>query len=1774
MGQPKKSILKRPAPAPTMEPTTTQGVSPSSRSRSVRRTEVHPPREPNDNIRRRSSSVPISTEGVATPEVDDWREEAHTTPPSPRTRAQSPGPHRMAGPHQPRERERGSPLRERATPPRRPSTSPHSMASLPPDRDKPHITGVGDRTEDSEPNPPPGFKKGHRRVHVARHLLVPGEETEGLNTIIKMDIQGYQFEAVIDTGADAIIISHELASCLKFDYEMAEEVEIFNAEAGIRGMKGYDWPDFKFALGSHIYAARAVVAPIIDHMLLGNNFITKYEVTLCNKKPNPKLKVNGEQFPIYHEKRTRRSDILFPVRVARTTRIKPRTCQLVKVKIQSRPEQVELAEGCALTPTLRHSQLLIPNGLLNVSGTGYIMVRNHSDHAAFLKEDRIVGHGQRAFVLPAQRNTMKEDLSGSGMMVRKVTALREDGSPVYDQTRADRKPGEEEPPPPPDVMEKYVHIPPESDDEGYVTEDQPNQEPEPSQDEPAADGANPSVDNPPDTAQAGADAAQGASEQAGSAQPRFVDGLPEEHPYYVSMEQIQKMRRTDVPDLETAKMIEDTPYEFLEPEVVFTHTGQLPKWLHGTFASGCRHLTYEQMTAFRQLLYMFQDVFSMHDQDLGCFKGLKHSINTGTADPVTSGVRRTPMGLEKEEQEQLRKMSGMGVIQPSSSDWSSAPVMVKKKDGSIRYCIDFRKLNEVTVKDQFPLPLITECIDSLAGTAFFSALDLSWGYWQIELSPEDRHKTAFTTKHGLFEHTRMPFGLCNAPSTFMRAMTLVLKGMSWEEVLAYLDDVIVTGKGFDGHLENLHKVLQRLRWHNLKLKPRKCEFFKTQVNYLGRVVTRDGVKVDPAKVETVKNWPVPKSANDIQVFMGLIGYHREFVKKLADIAEPLYKLMKPKAKFVWDADCQKSFEELRTVLETAPVLAYPDPKLPFILDVDASNVGIGAELIQVVDGVERVVAYASNRLTPAQRNYCTTRRELLAVVKYTNQFKHYLLGRPFDIRTDHSSLVWLTRFKHPEGQLARWLEELSQYNMKLVHRKGAKHCNADALSRRPEEEPFCKHFRSGIDVQQLPCGGCKYCTRCHLQWDRFNEDVDDVEPVIIRSLTSNWFPQYSPKEVRQKQLEDPTLAPILEWLEEGAPSALEISMAEPHVRQLWSNQKRLELHQDVLFYRTEQDGATPPRTLLLVPDSMKKEVLDNCHDHMCSGHMGRDKTFTKCRRQFYWIGQFRDIAEYVAACRVCMFAKKTARAPKAAQVAYQAGMPMERVQLDILGPFKPTTPRGNEYILMMIDQFTRWFECAPLKDVKAETIADTAVEQFFCRFGFPAELHTDQGKNVDGNVIRAMCEKLGIKKTRTTPYHPASNGEIERQNRTLLCLIRAYAYDKPADWDRYLPYLAGAMRSAVNKSTGETANRMMLGREVATPTHLSLGLVLPEDPAPTDATKYAEQLTKTLAEVHRHVRLRLKTNILKQKRDADIRLNIKTYLPGDIVYRLEKANKRGVSPKLRNQVRGPYVVYAQTGAVTYQLLDRRRNSTRVHHDMLLPGQVRDVPAWAERLSKRVIQAPGPKVFIPGFEKVYSLKEIFAERPEPEQPAEMAPTTMDKDPETNQLPVEPTEMVEEMELGELVTPEEDWPEVDGDDLDSSIPEENSWPLTEEEKAAGGNGDDPYDLCGLDNLHNAGAQPDPGLPQVDVHQRDFIITDQLAEEIRDPNFFCGLNPAARVADGEKEIRSDSDYETPLPETTAGSVKKALVENAVEPDRNSNRRTRSGRMVHPNRHSDYVY
>lgn len=463
-------------------------------------------------------------------------------------------------------------------------------------------------------------------------------------------------------------------------------------------------------------------------------------------------------------------------------------------------------------------------------------------------------------------------------------------------------------------------------------------------------------------------------------------------------------------------------------------------------------LTAKQEAEFSELIKRFHDVFALTENDVGNTDVVQHTINTGNVKPIRTAPRRLPHCHQQEAESQLEWLLENKIVRPSSSPWSSPIVLVKKKNGAMRMCVDYRRLNAVTTKDTFPLPRMDETLDSLANCTIFSTLDLYSGYHQVSLAEEDVAKSAFSTHKGLYEYLRMPFGLCSAPATFQRLMSVVLNGMIGDQCFVYLDDIIVLGKTFAEHLSNLERVFSRLREAGLRLKPTKCHFLKQEVQFLGHLVSGHGVRADPRKVADILSWPSPTSKTELKSFMGLAGYYRRFIEGFSKLASPLFRVSGLEV-FEWTEECQTAFDSLKARLATAPVLAFPqtgDSAGRFVLDTDASAAALGAVLSQEIGGTERVIAYGSKTLNKAQRNYCTTRRELLSIVHFCRVFRPYLLGKRFLLRTDHASLTWLLNLKDTEGQLARWLLCLQEFDFEIRHRSGTSHTNADALSRHPK----------------------------------------------------------------------------------------------------------------------------------------------------------------------------------------------------------------------------------------------------------------------------------------------------------------------------------------------------------------------------------------------------------------------------------------------------------------------------------------------------------------------------------------------------------------------------------------------------------------------------------------------------------------------------------------------------------------------------------------------------
>ena len=486
---------------------------------------------------------------------------------------------------------------------------------------------------------------------------------------------------------------------------------------------------------------------------------------------------------------------------------------------------------------------------------------------------------------------------------------------------------------------------------------------------------------------------------------------------------------------------------------------------------------------------------SMNEDDLGRTSLAIHHIDTGNAPPVRQGMRRIPQAHAQAVDSQLENMIRQKLIRPSKSDFASNVVLVKKKDNTWRFCVDYRKVNDITRKDAYPLPRIDECLDTLTGSAWFTTIDLRSGYFQVEISEEDAHKTAFITIRGLYEFQVMPQGMCNSAATFQRLMNLVLAGLNYEICLVYIDDIIIFSKDLNEHLDRLEVVLQKLEEAGLKIRPDKCKMLQREVHFLGHVISGDGIRTSPSKTEVVATWPVPTKVTELRSFIGLCSYYRRFIKDFAKTAKPLHALTGKYARFHWTPDCQAAFDELKQKMITAPVVAFPRDDDTYILDCDASLESIGAVLSQLQDGEERVISYASRLYSKSESNYCVTRRELLAVVHFCKYYKQYLLGRHFIVRTDHSALTWLRKTPEPIGQQSRWLEQLEEFSFTVEHRSGNKHTNADAMSRRP----------------------CRQCHMCDNEDESYATEVKEINTITTAPVVDEVDMSVRPKQFQVGQ---------------------------------------------------------------------------------------------------------------------------------------------------------------------------------------------------------------------------------------------------------------------------------------------------------------------------------------------------------------------------------------------------------------------------------------------------------------------------------------------------------------------------------------------------------------------------------------------------------------------------------------------------------------------------------
>lgn len=734
--------------------------------------------------------------------------------------------------------------------------------------------------------------------------------------------------------------------------------------------------------------------------------------------------------------------------------------------------------------------------------------------------------------------------------------------------------------------------------------------------------------------------------------------------------------------------------------------------------------------------------FEVMGSSLGCAQGVQHVINTGDAEPVKQRYYPVSPYVREVMYKELDKMLQLGVVEPSNSAWSSPVVLVKKSNGDTRFCVDYRVLNKLTVRDSYPLPYISMILDRLRDAKVLSSIDLKSAYWQVPLEEKSKEKTAFVVPgRGLFQFVRMPFGLNNAPATWQRLIDKVLGGDLEPHVFVYLDDIIIATPTIDLHFKVLEEVLKRLTEAGLTVNREKCEFLKPELRYLGFIVDSGGLRVDPEKVKAILDIPVPSNPKAVRRFVGLAGWYRRFIPGFAGCVAPLTKLFSKGKSFCWSPEADEAFQHIKQCLVTAPILTCPDFNRPFIIQTDASTVGLGAVLSQEFPEGEKAIAYASRSLNNCEKKYSATELECLAVVWAVEKFRPYIEGAKFTIVTDHHSLVWLHNLKDPSGRLARWALRLQGYDYVIVHRKGREHCVPDALSRAVPEV-------SAVDVEE----------------DRLDR----------------WY-----RRMRTKVKEEPDKYPT--W-------KVENEKLYKHVRF------------DVPTYDERLEWK------LVLPKPARKEALRECHDDPTAGHLGNFKTQRRVMDRYFWPGMRSDITRYVQHCQTCQSQKPEQRAPYGVMGRREVSRPWQVVCTDIIGPL-PLSSQRKRFILVVADCFTKYTLFFPLRSATSDLVRKHIEEDVFLVYGVPQYLICDNGKQYVSKNFRNMVASYDCRILFNAYYHPQAN-PTERVNRTLKTMIRSYVGKDHKNWDKQLPRLGFALRTAVHEVTGYSPAYLNFGREL------------------------------------------------------------------------------------------------------------------------------------------------------------------------------------------------------------------------------------------------------------------------------------------------------------------------------------------------------------------------
>jgi hypothetical protein len=931
-------------------------------------------------------------------------------------------------------------------------------------------------------------------------------------------------------------------------------------------------------------------------------------------------------------------------------------------------------------------------------------------------------------------------------------------------------------------------------------------------------------------------------------------------------------------------------------------------------------------------LHDFKEIFSKASFDmLPEHKKWDHAVEL-IPQAVPRSCKVYPLSLteQKELDEFLEENIRTGRIRPSKSPMASPVFFIKKKDGSLRLVQDYRALNELTIKNRYPLPLISELVNKLKGARYFTKLDVRWGYNNVRIKEGDEWKAAFRTNRGLYEPLVMFFGLTNSPATFQTMMDEIFQDLITEGVVCvYLDDILVFTHTLDEQRRVTRLVLERLREHKLFLKPDKCEFERTRIEYLGLIVSEGQVSMDPVKVKGVKEWPTPRSKKEVQSFLGFANFYRRFIKDFSFHARPLFDLTRKDQPWQWEAEQQDAFDTLKTVMTTAPILVLPDDGQPFRVEADSSNYATGAVLSQLSkqDGKWHPVSFQSKSLSPVERNYEIHDKEMLAIIRALDEWRHLLEGarHDFEVWTDHKNLEYFRTAQKLNRRQARWSLLLSRFNYTLHHRPGRSMGKPDALSRRAD----------------------------HDTGEADNEDVVLLKPelFVIRALEG----------VELMGEEAAILREVRKGNREGKQEDAVAVIAKELAKSSISSTRTAEW--------TIENGVLLFRGKIYVPNDpdLRRRIVAQHHDSKIAGHPGRWKTLELVTRTYWWPNMSKYIGQYTRTCELCLRTKAHRQQP----IGELHPIPIAEQRWDQISvDFIVELPQAHGYdaVMNVVDTVSKRAHFIPTHTtITAEGAARLFLNNVWKLHGLPKRVISDRGPQFVASFTKELYRLLGIKLATSTAYHPQTDGQTERVNQELEQYLRLFTNERQDDWDELLPLAEFQYNNHAHSSTQETPFMLDTGR------HPRMGFEPRQAPSRVEAVnEFKERMSTSLEEARAAMSKAqgdMERYYNRRRRPAPV------FKAGDKVY-LEAEDIRTSRPsrKLSHRRLGPYEVVKAVGRHAYQL-KLPRTLKQLHP--VFPV-IKLTPAPDDPIPGRRPHPPPPPVLIEG-EPEWEVEEILNSR---------------------------------------------------------------------------------------------------------------------------------------------------------------------------------------------------